>query len=123
MTADQIEAKRRLRPRLRNQFGYFGQLNPYKGADTLLRAIDLLGSDFDGYLWVYGANLQQQLPEWQRRFGELMNRPRPNVTFAGGYQRSELAELMARSTGRSCRRRGGRPARSSSGKPSSIGDR
>ena len=96
VTADQIEAKRRLRPRLRNQFGYFGQLNPYKGADTLLRAIDLLGSDFDAQLWVYGANLQQQSPEWQRRFGELMNRPRPNVTFAGSYQRSELAELMAR---------------------------
>jgi glycosyltransferase involved in cell wall biosynthesis len=96
VTADQIEAKRGHGSRPRNQFGYFGQLNPYKGADTLLRAIDLLGSDFDGHLWVHGANLHQQSPEWQRRFGELMGRSRANVTFAGSYRRSELAELMAR---------------------------
>ena len=96
VTADEIEARRKFGPRKRNRFGYFGQLNPYKGADTLLRAIDLLGPSFGGHLWVYGANLQHQSPEWQQRFGELIHRPRTNVTFAGSYQRSDLAELMAR---------------------------
>ena len=34
--------------RPRNRFAFFGQLNPYKGADVLLRAMDVLGEDFDG---------------------------------------------------------------------------
>ena len=96
VTADHVEARRKFGPRLRDRFGYFGQLNPYKGADTLLRAIDLLGPSFEGHLWVHGANLDHQSPEWQRRFRELIDRTRPNVTFAGSYQRSDLAELMAR---------------------------
>jgi glycosyltransferase involved in cell wall biosynthesis len=32
---------------VRNRFAFFGQLNPYKGADVLLRAMDVLGEDFE----------------------------------------------------------------------------
>jgi glycosyltransferase involved in cell wall biosynthesis len=96
VTADDIEARHPAGFRPRNQLGYFGQLSPYKGADTLLRAIDLMGSAFEGHLWVHGANLHLQSLEWQRQFGDLMEKPRDNVTFAGSYQRADLARLMAR---------------------------
>jgi glycosyltransferase involved in cell wall biosynthesis len=96
VTAEKFEERRPRTVRPRNRFGYFGQLNPYKGADTLLHAIDLLGADFEGHLWVYGANLEKQSPEWQQRFGELTETPRPTVTFGDSYQRSDLAALMAR---------------------------
>src|SRR2546426_4037479 len=43
--------------RSRNRFAYFGQLTPYKGADVLLEALEILGDAFDGHLWIFGANL------------------------------------------------------------------
>jgi glycosyltransferase involved in cell wall biosynthesis len=95
ITADEIERRQGGAGRVRNRFAYFGQLNPYKGADVLLRAMDLLGEDFDGHLWLYGANLDKQSLDWQRRFGDLATE-RPTVTFAGNYERSDIAKLMAR---------------------------
>jgi glycosyltransferase involved in cell wall biosynthesis len=96
VTADEIERRHGQLQRPRNRFAYFGQLNPYKGADVLLRAMDLLGDEFDGGLWLYGANLEKQSLQWQRRFGELAEVERRNVTFVGNYERSELPKLMSR---------------------------
>ena len=79
----------------RDRFAYFGQLNPYKGADVLLRAMDVLGPHADAQLTIFGANLDKQSPRWQETFGELLATERPNVTFAGGYERAELGKLMA----------------------------
>ena len=79
----------------RVRFAYFGQLNPYKGADVLLRAMDVLGPDADAHLTLFGANLDKQSPRWQEEFGELLAVERPNVSFVGGYDRSELGKLMA----------------------------
>ena len=78
-----------------NRFAYFGQLNPYKGADVLLRAMDLLGEGFDGHLSIYGANLDKQSPDWRERFQALLDMDRSTVTFAGEYRHSELGKLMA----------------------------
>jgi glycosyltransferase involved in cell wall biosynthesis len=96
LTADQIEREKLGTRRTRNRFAYFGQLNPYKGGDVLLRAIDLLGEDWDGHVWMFGANLEKQSLEWQRRFGDLAGHERRNLTFVGDYDRVELAKLMAR---------------------------
>ena len=64
ITAERAPSGGRPRPpRVANRFAYFGQLNPYKGADVLLRAMDLLGDDFDGQLRIFGANLEKQSPE------------------------------------------------------------
>jgi glycosyltransferase involved in cell wall biosynthesis len=82
--------------RARNRFAYFGQLNPYKGADVMLRAMDMLGEDFDGHLWIWGANLEKQSPVWRERFEELLAVERDTVTFAGEYGHGELAKLMQR---------------------------
>jgi glycosyltransferase involved in cell wall biosynthesis len=95
-TADTLEARFGSRHGLRNRFGYFGQLNPYKGADTLLQAIDLLDGDFNGHLWMFSANLDMQSSEWQAKFGALAANPRPSVSFVGSYARNDLPKLMAR---------------------------
>jgi glycosyltransferase involved in cell wall biosynthesis len=79
----------------RNRFAYFGQLNPYKGADVLLEAMDILGEDFPGHLTIYGANLDKQSPQWRERFEALLGVERSTVTFAGEYHHSELPKLMA----------------------------
>jgi glycosyltransferase involved in cell wall biosynthesis len=81
--------------RPRNRFAYFGQLSPYKGADVLLEAMEILGEDFDGHLWVYGANLEIQPIEFRERVSALSDGSRKNITFAGPYERSELGKLMA----------------------------
>jgi glycosyltransferase involved in cell wall biosynthesis len=82
--------------RARNRFGFFGQLTAYKGVDVLLRAIDVLGDDFDGHLWIHGANLEHAKPEFRAELRELLERTTDKVTFAGRYERHELPELMAR---------------------------
>jgi glycosyltransferase involved in cell wall biosynthesis len=79
----------------RNRFAFFGQLNPYKGADVLLRAMDILGEDFDGELHIHGGNLDMQDPRWQERFASLLH-AREKVTFVAGYDREELGKLMSR---------------------------
>jgi glycosyltransferase involved in cell wall biosynthesis len=95
-TADEIERGKGGTRESRNRFAYFGQLNPHKGADVLLTAMDLLGEQFEGKLWLYGANLDKQSLEWQRQFGSLADVERQNVTFVGNYRRSDLPKLMAR---------------------------
>jgi glycosyltransferase involved in cell wall biosynthesis len=79
--------------RPRNRFAYFGQLTPYKGSDVLLEAMEALGEDFDGHLWIFGANLDRQLPEFKERFERLLSE-KENVTFVGQYDRADLGRLM-----------------------------
>jgi glycosyltransferase involved in cell wall biosynthesis len=81
--------------RPRNRFAFFGQLNPYKGADVLLEAMEILGPDFDGHLTIYGANLEIQPIEFRKRFDALFDADSGVVKFAGPYERSRLAGLMA----------------------------
>ena len=79
----------------RTRFAYFGQLHPFKGADVLLQAMDILGEDFEGHLWIFGANRELQAPELRERFEPLLSTERENVTFVGQYDRAELGRLMA----------------------------
>jgi glycosyltransferase involved in cell wall biosynthesis len=85
-----------LADRPRNRFGFFGQLTAYKGADVLLKAMALLGDDFDGHLWIHGANLDNAPQEFQDEFRGLLEVVKDRVTFVGRYDRGELAKLMAR---------------------------
>jgi glycosyltransferase involved in cell wall biosynthesis len=81
--------------RPRNRFAYFGQLHPFKGADVLLQAMDVLGEDFDAHLWIFGANRDLHAPELRDRFEPLLSSARENVTFVGEYDRADLGRLMA----------------------------
>lgn len=80
--------------RPRNRFGFFGQFTPYKGCDVLLDAVQLLGDDFDGHVWIHGANLDMQVPEFQARFTDLIESAGEKVTLCGPYDRAELPGLM-----------------------------
>lgn len=82
-----------------NKIGYFGQINPYKGVDLLLKALALLPVEIRGKLSIeiHGANLASQ----QSEFRELINKlieplVEANVVrMMGTYGREELCSRMA----------------------------
>jgi glycosyltransferase involved in cell wall biosynthesis len=47
-------------------------------------------------LWIFGANLEIQNPEFRARFEKLLEVERDNVKFMGSYERHDLPKLMAR---------------------------
>ena len=79
----------------RNRFAFLGQFTPYKGTDVLLKAMVRLGDDFDGHLWIHGAGLENQHPDFQSLFKELLEKTEKTVTFAGPYDHdTELGRVM-----------------------------
>jgi glycosyltransferase involved in cell wall biosynthesis len=82
--------------RPRNRFGFFGVLTPFKGADVLLRAMELLGPKFEGRLTIHGANYEHQPEEVQAELDGLFERTRATVTRAGPYDHdADLPRLMS----------------------------
>ncbi|MDH0360784.1 glycosyltransferase family 4 protein [Aeromonas caviae] len=83
----------------RNRFGFFGQINPYKGLDVLLEALTLMPEDErkNVVLEVHGANLEYQSAEFQQKIealrGPLMKEG--VVQWVGPYQPHELRARMA----------------------------
>jgi glycosyltransferase involved in cell wall biosynthesis len=81
--------------RPRTRFGFFGTLNPFKGPQVLLRAMEILGPDFDGHLWIHGANLKLQPKAFHEEIERLLAVTSRTVTFAGPYTNRDVGELMA----------------------------
>jgi glycosyltransferase involved in cell wall biosynthesis len=81
--------------RVRNRFGFFGQLNPFKGVDVLLRAMELLGPDFDGMLTVHGANYEHAPGDLRAELDRLLKVTRKTVDYAGPYENDDIPRLMA----------------------------
>jgi glycosyltransferase involved in cell wall biosynthesis len=79
----------------RNRFAFFGVLTPFKGVDVLLRAMERLGEDFDGHVWIHGANYQDQPEAVRRDLERLFEATHATVTLAGAYEHSDLPQLMA----------------------------
>lgn len=78
-------------------FGYFGQINQFKGVDVLLRACDLLAErkDMAGRVQIrVHGNLVGQAPAFVERF-EKAARDYPFLSYAGPYSNSMVRELMA----------------------------
>ncbi len=95
--------------RWRDRFGFFGQLNPFKGLDVLLEAMLVLirerSSSPDGaghgtgatsrpHLRVHGANLDLQEGKFQTRVRELLDLTGSDVDFVGRYEHRDLPDLM-----------------------------
>jgi glycosyltransferase involved in cell wall biosynthesis len=84
----------------RDRIGFFGQLNPFKGIDVLLRAMTRLAADPDAEggplarLRVHGANLDLQPGGFQNTIRELLDETRDAVTFVGRYEPSDIGRLM-----------------------------
>jgi len=82
----------------RNRFGYFGQLNPYKGVDLLLEAAALVHADIGDsfHVDVHGANLSAQEPEFRVKVRQLADAAKTVVSLHGEYTPADLGSLMAR---------------------------
>ena len=100
-----------------NRFGFFGQLNPFKGVNVLLKAMSLLATKADNsisrgqsrerrhdrnryndsapHLWIHGANLEAQPGGFQAEFRSMLEANQANVTFIGRYDQASLPQLMA----------------------------
>ncbi len=91
--------------RPRDRLGYFGQFNPFKGIDVLLRAMRRLqaepADDAGGgaarrpSLRVHGANLDLQGGAFQNAIRDLLEETSDSVTFIGRYDPSQISRLMA----------------------------
>jgi glycosyltransferase involved in cell wall biosynthesis len=104
---------------VRNRFGYFGQITPFKGVQVVLEAMQqLLGTTdetdplmralqaatgretndrvADGpHVFIHGANLDLQPGTFQSRLKELIEETRESVTFVGRYDHTQLARHMS----------------------------
>ena len=82
---------------VRGRFAYFGQMNPYKGIDVLLKAFSMLDEETREvvHLDIYGANLSNQAPEFREPVEALLESLDDVVTMHGPYKHEELGTLMA----------------------------
>ncbi len=78
-------------------FGYFGQINPFKGMDVLLDACPIIARDealSNTIRIVIHGNMVGQSPAFIERFHTACERY-PFLRYAGAYDNSSVAELMA----------------------------
>jgi glycosyltransferase involved in cell wall biosynthesis len=83
-----------------NRFAFFGQVHPFKGLVTLLRAFERLSSFArpaarDARLVVNGAHLEFNDEPYVSAVRRLLARLGEQATFAGPYERGDLARRMA----------------------------
>ena len=82
----------------RNRFGFFGQINPFKGLDVVLRALNDMTPEERKQivLEVHGANLENQTPEFQEKIEKLCTPliEEGVVQWVGPYQPHELRDRM-----------------------------
>jgi len=77
-------------------FGYFGNLNPWKGVPVLLKAAErLIASGTDGFeLRVHGS-APFQAETFVEEVEGLLKKTEPHVVSLGPYQREDIGSLMA----------------------------
>jgi glycosyltransferase involved in cell wall biosynthesis len=79
------------------RFGYFGQINPFKGANVLLDAVSLLpDSALDSIeVIVFGANLEEQPEQFRTMLSAKLNSSeRRPVSLFGPYRNEDVMQLM-----------------------------
>jgi glycosyltransferase involved in cell wall biosynthesis len=81
------------RPEPHDTLGIFGQVNPYKGFDVLLQAMQALGPALPK-LRVHGANLDLQEHRFRDEIAALLAAT-PGVTDVGPYPPERAGEMMA----------------------------
>ena len=79
----------------RNVFGFFGQINPYKGVIFALDAVAyLVKNKFTDFRLELFGSVDTQTKEFQHNFFQLVNRYKNNVTYHGGYRNDEMPDLI-----------------------------
>lgn len=78
------------------QFGYFGQITPYKGVDILVDAFNRLPEQIRlrAELEIYGAGHDRFGDSFKKRFVELTASAGPRILFCGPYEPSQVGDLM-----------------------------
>ena len=81
----------------RGRFGFFGQINPYKGALLLLEAFRRLTPSERRrvHLDIHGAGLATQTREFQQAFDTALTEVGDCAHFHGAYDSAELSNLMS----------------------------
>ena len=83
----------------RNRFGYFGQINPFKGLHVLLEALHAMpkAERKKVVFEVHGANFEVQADELQQKIKELSDPliKKGIVRWVGPYRSDELAKRMS----------------------------
>lgn len=81
----------------RTKLAFFGQVNPYKGLDILLKALSLLPEDVREqiHLDVHGANLDIQTNEFKEKVEALLGEVEDCVDLRGPYESEQLPSRMA----------------------------
>ena len=80
----------------RNVFGFFGQINPYKGALLILQAVEyLVKNKFTDFRVELFGNVASGFPEFQQEFQEFLVKYQDYVTHHGRYKQSEIPELIS----------------------------
>lgn len=80
----------------RNRVAFFGQINPFKGVDILLKAVELLPPKTRKNLSVniYGSGLEFQDEKFRLSIKDLLKKVSDCVKFHGPYESSEITSLM-----------------------------
>lgn len=78
------------------RFGYFGQINPFKGTNVLLDAFLQLPEDALELveLIIFGANLEDQSIEFKQTLAEKLNASSRSVSLFGPYRNEDVGDLM-----------------------------
>jgi len=79
----------------RNVFGYFGQINPYKGATLALKAAKyLVEQDFTDFRLEIFGNVEMQPDEFKKSFFKMIDKYSNNIGFHGKYKNADVPELI-----------------------------
>lgn len=80
----------------RNRFGFFGQINKFKGLDVVLEALNNAPQNPDLVLEINGANLEKQPDEFQKRTQTLIENltEKGLIINNGAYSPTEIGDRM-----------------------------
>lgn len=78
------------------KLAFFGQVNPYKGVDVLLKAMDILPRKVKKkvVLDIHGANLDSQSQKFKTSITHLLEHSKCNINFCGSYEPREMPLLL-----------------------------
>ena len=79
----------------RNHFGFFGQINPYKGVLLILQAVEyLVKKGFTDFHVNLFGNVASGFPEFQAEFTDFLDKYKDIVSHHGKYKQPEIPELI-----------------------------
>jgi glycosyltransferase involved in cell wall biosynthesis len=78
------------------RIAYIGQINPFKGIDVLLDALELLPEEAQQQLYIdiHGANFSSQESDFQHKISKQLKKLSHVVRMHGAYEPHELGRIL-----------------------------